>query len=69
MFGKYLTGYIGLIIVIIGFILLIFGLFNGFSIHFWIGLGLTFYGGYLRYQSKQAATVENIVKVDPSEKK
>ena len=69
MFGKYLTGYIGLIIVIVGLIPLIIGLINGFSFHFWIGLVLTFFGGYLRYQSKQAATVENIVKVDPSEKK
>ena len=69
MFGKYLLGFIGLIIVIIGLIPLISGMANGFSYEFWIGLGMIFFGGYLRYLSKQAATVENIVKVDKSKEK
>ena len=69
MFGKYVLGFIGLIIVIIGLIPLIIGLTNGFSNEFWIGLGVVFFGGYLRYLSKQAATVENVVKVDKRKKK
>ena len=69
MFGKYVTGFIGLIIVFVGFIPLISGLANGLSYEFWIGLGMIFFGGYLRYLSKQAATVENIVKVDKSKEK
>ncbi len=49
MFGKYVLGFIGLIIVIIGLIPLIIGLTKGFSNEFWIGLGVVFFGGYLRY--------------------
>ena len=69
MFGKYVTGFIGLIIVVIGFIPLKIGLAKGLSHEFWIGLGMLFFGGYLRYLSKQAATVENVVKVDKRKKK
>ena len=69
MFGKYVTGFIGLIIVVIGFIPLISGLAKGLSYEFWIGLGMLFFGGYLRYLSKQAATIENAVKVDKRKKK
>ena len=69
MFGKYVIGFIGLIIVVIGFIPLIIGLAKGLSHEFWIGLGMLFFGGYLRYLSKQAATVENVVKVDKRKKK
>ena len=69
MFGKYLSGFIGLIIVIVGFIPLIRGMVNGFSFEFLIGFGMIFFGGYLRYLSKQATTVENTVNVDKSKEK
>ena len=69
MFGKYLLGFIGLIIVIVGFIPLISRVTNGFSYEFWIGLGMIIFGNYFRYLSKQATTVENIVKVDKSKEK
>tara|TARA_B100001175_G_C19353888_1_gene563719 strand:+ start:419 stop:802 length:384 start_codon:yes stop_codon:yes gene_type:complete len=61
MFGKYLTGYIGMIIVLIGIVMAIYGLFAGNTVTFFWGLALTFGGGYLRYQSKQAVTVEKTV--------
>ena len=69
MFGKYLSGFIGLALVIAGFIPLIRGMVNGFSFEFWIGFSMIFFGGYLRYLSKQATTVENIVNVDKSKEK
>ena len=69
MFGKYLLGFIGLALVIVGFLPLIFGVVNGFSFEFLIGFGMIFFGGYLRYLSKQATTVENIVNVDKSKEK
>jgi len=62
MFGKYLTGYIGLIIVLVGIMMIIVGIIMGMNNStFYIGLALTFGGGYLRYQSKQAVTVEKTV--------
>mgnify|MGYP001288129464 CR=1 FL=1 len=69
MFGKYLTGIIGLIIVFVGLIPLISGLVNGLSYEFWIGLGMIIFGNYFRYLSKQATTVENTIKVDKPKKK
>ena len=69
MFGKYLLGFIGLVIVIVGFLPLILGVVEGSSYEFWIGFGMIFFGGYLRYLSKQATTVENTVNVDKSKEK
>ena len=63
MLGKYALGFIGGIVVFIGFIATIVGMFSGEGA--WIiGLIMIFVGGYLRYLSSQAVTVEGSVKED-----
>tara|TARA_B100000579_G_C22614359_1_gene748778 strand:- start:161 stop:655 length:495 start_codon:yes stop_codon:yes gene_type:complete len=58
MFAKYLLGYIGIFVVIIGIILIVTGIFgSGAAIIF--GIVFTIGGGYMRYLSSQAVSVEH----------
>ena len=63
MFGKFIKGWIGGIIAFIGILLVIFGIFGGGQ-YLIMGLLLSFGGGFLKYLSSQAVTVENPVAVD-----
>tara|TARA_B100000035_G_C20922158_1_gene518995 strand:- start:138 stop:632 length:495 start_codon:yes stop_codon:yes gene_type:complete len=58
MFAKYILGYVGILVVIIGIIEIIIGIFgNGAALIF--GIVLTIGGGYMRYLSSQAVSVEH----------
>ena len=63
MFGKFALGWIGGIIAFIGILLVIVGLF-GRGDFLVMGLLLSFGGGFLKYLSTQAVTVESPVVVD-----
>ena len=63
MFGKFALGWIGGIIAFIGILLVIVGLFGGGQ-YLMMGLLLSFGGGFLKYLSTQAVTVESPVVVD-----
>ena len=63
MFGKFALGWIGGIIAFIGILLVIVGLF-GRGDFLMMGLLLSFGGGFLKYLSTQAVTVESPVVVD-----
>ena len=58
MFAKYILGYVGILVVIIGFIQIVIGIFgNGAALIF--GIVFTIGGGYMRYLSSQAVSVEH----------
>ena len=63
MFGKFVLGWIGGIVAFIGILVFIGGLFVGGEMIVF-GLILSFGGGFLKYLSSQAVTVENPVAVD-----
>ena len=63
MFGMFVRGWIGGIIVFIGILLAILGL-TGNLVYVVIGLLLSFGGGYIKYLSTQAVTIEKPVIVD-----
>ena len=63
MFGKFALGWIGGIIAFIGILLVIVGLF-GRGDFLVMGLLLSFGGGFLKYLSTQAVTVETPVVVE-----
>ena len=63
MFGKFIKGWIGGIIAFIGILLIIFGII-GPDVYLVIGLLLSIGGGYIRYLSTQAVTVEKPVTID-----
>ena len=63
MFGKYLLGWIGGIVGFFGILLAIFGLFTDEGSSLMMGIAMSVGGGFLRYQSTQAVTVENQVSV------
>ena len=66
MFAKFLLGWAGLIIAILGIILLIGGFRNDDNISLYIGIGLLIAGGYMKYLSRHAVTVENPIKIKKS---
>ena len=58
MFAKYILGYVGILVVIIGVIQIIMGIFgSGAALIF--GIVFTIGGGYMRYLSSQAVSVEH----------
>ena len=63
MFGKFALGWIGGIVAFIGILVVIAGIFAGGETLLF-GLLLSFGGGYLKYISSQAVTVENPVAVE-----
>ena len=63
MFGKFVLGWIGGIVAFIGILVFIGGLFVGGEMIVF-GLILSFGGGFLKYLSTQAVTVESPVVVD-----
>ena len=63
MFEKFVLGWIGGIIAFIGILLVIVGLF-GRGDFLMMGLLLSFGGGFLKYLSTQAVTVETPVVVE-----
>ena len=62
MFGKYLLGWIGGIVGFFGIILALIGIFGDKS-YLIMGIAMSVGGGFLRYISSQAVTVENQVSV------
>jgi hypothetical protein len=55
MFGSYLQGFIGIIIVIGGLLAMLAGVFD--STYFFVGLLMVFGGGYMRYLSSQTTRI------------
>lgn len=67
MFGAYVQGFVGLAGVILGALLMLFGLFE--PIFFMFGFLLVFGGGYLKYVSSQTVrTADDITGVSSGEK-
>jgi membrane protein implicated in regulation of membrane protease activity len=59
MLGGYALKWLGLVIIIVGFFMLVGGLFGGGAALGWSGFIALFVGGFCRYVSKQSTRTTN----------